>query len=92
MIDELKRVIEKTFNRKMTDRGSCEALAQDIYEKTGAILSYNTLRRLFGLANIESQERARLISWQLTVDLDLLMIFHNVLRRLIPGQRGRTYM
>ena len=50
MLDELKREIEKTFNRKITDRGACEALSQDVYEKTGAILSYNTLRRLFGLA------------------------------------------
>lgn len=50
MIDELKLELEKTFNRKITDRGHCEALVQDIYEKTGALLSYNTLRRLFGLA------------------------------------------
>jgi hypothetical protein len=50
MVDELKLELEKTFNRKITDRGSCEALAQDVYEKTGAILSYNTLRRMFGLA------------------------------------------
>lgn len=50
MIDELKLEIEKTFNRKVSDRGHCEALVQDIYEKTGALLSYNTLRRFFGLA------------------------------------------
>jgi len=50
MIDELKLEIEKTFNRKILDRGHCEALVQDIYEKTGALLSYNTLRRFFGLA------------------------------------------
>lgn len=50
MIDELKLEIEKTFNRKITDRGHCEALVQDIYEKTNALLSYNTLRRFFGLA------------------------------------------
>ena len=50
MIDELKLELEKTFNRKITDRGDCEALVQDIYEKTGALLSYNTLRRFFGLA------------------------------------------
>lgn len=50
MIDELKLEIEKTFNRKITDRGHCEALVQDIYEKTGALLSYNTIRRIFGLA------------------------------------------
>lgn len=50
MIDELKLELEKTFNRKILDRGDCEALVQDIYEKTGALLSYNTLRRFFGLA------------------------------------------
>lgn len=50
MIDELRHELEKTFNRKISDRGHCEALVQDIYEKTGAMLSYNTLRRLFGLA------------------------------------------
>lgn len=50
MIDELRHELEKTFNRKISDRGHCEALVQDIYEKTGALLSYNTLRRLFGLA------------------------------------------
>jgi hypothetical protein len=49
MIDELRNELEKTFNRKIFDRGHCEALAQDIYEKTGALLSYNTLRRFFGL-------------------------------------------
>jgi hypothetical protein len=50
MIDELKLELEKTFNRKILDRGDCETLVQDIYEKTGALLSYNTLRRFFGLA------------------------------------------
>ncbi len=50
MLQELRNEIEKTFNRKITDRGVCEALVQDIYLKTGALLSYNTLRRFFGLA------------------------------------------
>jgi hypothetical protein len=50
MVDELKLELEKTFNHKITDRGACELLVQDIYEKTGAVLSYNTLRRMFGLA------------------------------------------
>jgi hypothetical protein len=50
MIDELKLELEKTFSRKILDRGDCEELVQDIYEKTGAVLSYNTLRRMFGLA------------------------------------------
>lgn len=50
MIDVLKLELEKTFSRKILDRGDCEVLVQDIYEKTGAVLSYNTLRRMFGLA------------------------------------------
>lgn len=50
MITELKSEVEKHFARKITNRGDCEALAQDIYEKTGAVLSYNTIRRIYGLA------------------------------------------
>ncbi|MEY4521436.1 MAG: hypothetical protein RIT10_621 [Bacteroidota bacterium] len=50
MIDELKSEIEKTFNKKIINRGDCEDLAQAIYEQNGIMLSYNTLRRLFGLA------------------------------------------
>lgn len=50
MIDNLKSEVEKTFSRKIVNRGDCEALAHDVYVKTGAVLSYNTLRRLYGLA------------------------------------------
>ena len=50
MIEELKSEIEKTFGRKISDRGDCEELANDLYAKTGAVLSYNTLRRMYGLA------------------------------------------
>ena len=60
MIDELKLELEKTFNRKISDRGDCEALVQDIYEKTGAVLSYNTLRRLFGLAEFRKPRESTL--------------------------------
>lgn len=60
MIDELKNELEKTFNRKIEDRGDCEALVQDIYEKTGAILSYNTLRRIFGLAEYRKPRESTL--------------------------------
>lgn len=49
MIDELKAQIEKTFGQKITSRGLAEALSQDIYMKTNALVSYNTIRRLFGL-------------------------------------------
>jgi len=60
MIDELKLELEKTFNRKISDRGACEALVQDIYEKTGAVLSYNTVRRLFGLAEFRKPRESTL--------------------------------
>ena len=49
MIDELKTEVEKTLGRRIVTRGDCELLAEDLYLKTGAILSYNTFRRLFGI-------------------------------------------
>lgn len=49
MIEELKTEIEKTFGRVIATRGDCQLLADDLYLKTGAILSYNTFRRLFGI-------------------------------------------
>lgn len=60
MIDELKTQLERTFGRKMEQRGDCEALVQDIYEKTGAVLSYNTLRRMFGLAEYRKPRESTL--------------------------------
>ncbi len=60
MIDELKNELEQTFKRKVLNRGDCEALVQDIYEKTGAILSYNTLRRMFGLAEFRKPRESTL--------------------------------
>jgi hypothetical protein len=60
MRDELKNEIEKTFNRKIEDRGDCEALVQDIYEKTGSVLSYNTLRRMYGLAEYRKPRESTL--------------------------------
>lgn len=60
MIDELKSEIEKTFGRKVANRGDCEALVQDIYEKTGAVLSYNTLRRIYGLAEYRKPRESTL--------------------------------
>jgi hypothetical protein len=60
MIDELKSEIEKTFNKKIINRGDCEALAQDIYEHNGIMLSYNTLRRLFGLAEYRKPRESSL--------------------------------
>lgn len=60
MINELKVEIEKKFNRSIIDRGSCEALAQDIYEHNGIMISYNTLRRFFGLAEFRKPRESSL--------------------------------
>ena len=60
MVEELKLELEKTFNRAIVNRGDCESLAQDIYEKTGETLSYNTLRRLYGLAEFRKPRESTL--------------------------------
>jgi len=60
MLTELKSEIQKTFNRKIENRGACEALVQDIYEKTGAVISYNTVRRLYGLAEYRKPRESTL--------------------------------
>ena len=49
MIDRLKQEVEKVFGQKVKKRRDCEGLAVDLYAKTGVVISYNTLRRLFGL-------------------------------------------
>ena len=60
MVEELKIELEKTFNREIVNRGDCESLARDIYEKTGETLSYNTLRRLYGLAEFRKPRESTL--------------------------------
>ena len=50
MVEELKGEIEKSFGKKIISRGDCELLSDDLYRKTGVVISYNTLRRMFGLA------------------------------------------
>ncbi|MFM1947748.1 MAG: hypothetical protein RL207_2031 [Bacteroidota bacterium] len=49
MIEQLKQELEKVFGQKVEKRRECEALALDLYTKTGMVISYNTLRRLFGI-------------------------------------------
>lgn len=51
---ELKEVIEHIFGKKISNRPDCEALSDSIYSKTKQKISYNTLRRFFGLAGIKS--------------------------------------
>lgn len=49
MLQALKIQVEKTFGQKIDSRGKAELLAEDIYLKTNLLVSYNTLRRFFGL-------------------------------------------
>lgn len=50
MIDYLKKLTEKNAGFAIQDRGDCQFLSELIIERTDELISYNTLRRLFGLA------------------------------------------
>jgi hypothetical protein len=60
MIEDLKVQVEKTFGRKVDSRGAAELLSEDIYLKTNYLISYNTLRRLFGLAEYRKPRESTL--------------------------------
>jgi hypothetical protein len=60
MIDELKNEVEKTLGRKISSRGDCELLAEDLYAKTGLIISYNTFRRLFRIIEFRKPRESTL--------------------------------
>jgi hypothetical protein len=49
MFELLKNNTIKTAGFDITSRGDCERLSNLILEKTDILLSYNTLRRFFGL-------------------------------------------
>lgn len=48
-INAIKKAVVKTFGYPVNNTPSCQKLSLSIYEKTGHILNYNTLRRFFGL-------------------------------------------
>lgn len=50
MIEVLKEEVEKKFGKKVENRGDCELIAEGILEILDKTISYNTLRRLYGLA------------------------------------------
>lgn len=51
MIDYLKKLTIKNAGFEIIDRGDCQLLSELIIEKIDETVSYNTLRRIFGLAN-----------------------------------------
>ena len=62
MLQVLKIQVEKTFGQKIDSRGKAELLADDIYLKTKILISYNTLRRFFGLVENIKASRSTLDS------------------------------
>jgi hypothetical protein len=51
LIDVLKKEIEKKIGRKINSRGDCELVSNIIFETLEVEISYNTVRRLYGLIN-----------------------------------------
>ena len=60
MLKALKIQVEKTFGQKIDGRGKAELLAEDIYLKTNLLVSYNTLRRFYGLVENTKASRSTL--------------------------------
>ncbi len=60
MVEELKSQIEKSFGKKIISRGDCELLSEDLFKRTGVVISYNTFRRMFGLAEYRQPRLATL--------------------------------
>lgn len=50
MIKVLKEEVEKKFGKRVENRGDCELISDGILEILDKTISYNTLRRLYGLA------------------------------------------
>jgi hypothetical protein len=60
VITQLKHEIEAKIGARVTDRGHCQQLSDTIHEELGETLSYNTIRRFFGLAKGSGQSKATL--------------------------------
>lgn len=52
-IDKVKRAVTGRYGRDITDLGDAQGLAQAVLKETGENLSYNTIRRFFGLVNYQ---------------------------------------
>lgn len=50
MIDELKKEIEQKIGFNVNNRGQCELISNAILDLIDITISYNTIRRLYGLA------------------------------------------
>jgi hypothetical protein len=50
----IKAEVEKRFGKKILSKGDCEELSDSIFNHTGQLINYNTLRRFFGLVKSNS--------------------------------------
>ncbi len=48
-LDELRAAIQRQFGRSIRTKTDCQQLEDRLFEVTGHLVSYNTLRRFFGL-------------------------------------------
>jgi hypothetical protein len=60
MLNILKKKTELTAGFVISNRGDCELLSELIFDKTSDTLSYNALRRFFGLASYMKPNKATL--------------------------------
>ena len=48
-LDALRIEIQRRFGRPIRTKTDCQHLEERLYEELGSMVSYNTLRRFFGL-------------------------------------------
>jgi hypothetical protein len=68
-IDKLQEAVERGYGKRIVNRPVCEDLSIAIYKKTKLLISYNTLRRFFGLAGQKNNSTVSKAS------LDVLAIY-----------------
>jgi len=82
VINDLKLEVEKVFGHKIQKRKNCEGLAQELYIKTGNLISYNTIRRLYGLIAYREPRKSTLDAFAMYIGFssyhDFTVRFHSV--------------
>ena len=74
----LQVAVERVFGKRIVNRPGCEELSSSIYNKTKLLISYNTLRRFFGIAGqkiILPFQKLLWIYWQFIVIFNPILIF-----------------
>jgi hypothetical protein len=68
-LEKLQEAVERGYGKRIVNRPDCEDLSIAIYKKTKLLISYNTLRRFFGLAGQKNNSTVSKAS------LDVLAIY-----------------